>query len=135
MACMVPSSPLPPCKATNTTSTPASVAACSALVCPARISASSSEAGGASLTRELRKRTSSSPVSRPRDVSMASTSCPDSRNARTICAPLAIDTSRSSLVPPNSTAILSGLVCIATGLQFVGVSRGAREGILLRHNR
>src|ERR1700722_6576956 len=131
MAWMVPFSPVPPCRAANTTSTPPSVAACSALDCPERIIARASEAGGASLTRELRKRTSSAPLSSPRDVSIASTSCPAARNASTTCAPLAIETSRSSLVPPNSTAILSGLVCISTDLLFVCVVRWV-SGYVLR---
>src|SRR5690606_31233774 len=41
----------------------------------------------------------------PRAVSTATTSWPRDRNARNTCAPLAMETSRSSLVPPSKTAI------------------------------
>ena len=48
---------------------------------------------------------SAGPASRPAAVSTATTSWPRLRSTGMICAALAMETSRSSLVPPNNTAI------------------------------
>jgi hypothetical protein len=61
--------------------------------------------GGSGATPLANNCLSSAGGNRPVAVSTAKTSCPRPRNAGMICAALAIDTSRSSLVPPNKTAI------------------------------
>lgn len=60
--------------------------------------------GGAEPTPAESSLRSSAAVKRPVAVSTANTSWPRSRKAGTICAALAMETSRSSLVPPNNTA-------------------------------
>src|SRR5579863_3940474 len=103
---MRPSSPAPPCRAMKTTSTSriSRVLLVRASAEPRR-SASASLEGGCGATPAVSSRVSACAVSRPVAVSTAITSWPRLRRAGTICAALAIDTSRSSLVPPNKTAI------------------------------
>src|SRR5690606_6231573 len=105
-ACSVPSSPEPPWRARNATSMPSSSGARSSdATSPVRSTSSSARPGGSGDTPASSSRASSSPCSTPRAVSTAMTSCPRERSAFTTCAPLAMDTSRSSLVPPKRTAI------------------------------
>ena len=72
---------------------------------PRRIPASAEPEGGCGPTPLVSSRCSAGPESLPVAVSTAITSCPSPRSAGITCAALAIDTSRSSLVPPKRTAI------------------------------
>ena len=108
MAWMRPSSPAPPCKARNTNSTSLMLNAVgdSAMARP-RTFAICAFDGGSGATPVASRRRSAAESNRPVAVSTADTSWPRRRNAGMICAALAIETSRSSLVPPNSTAIFT----------------------------
>jgi hypothetical protein len=71
----------------------------------ARITRKSWSSGGAGATPRASKVACSWSVKIPRKVSTAKTWCPICRSAFATWAPLAMETSRSELLPPNRTAI------------------------------
>src|SRR5580698_3135527 len=105
-ACTRPSSPAPPWSARKTTSTSRmSEALLVRASADSRMFARAVVDGGSGPTPLVSIFFSASAVSLPVTVSIAMTSCPRPRSAGMIWAALAIETSRSWLVPPKRTAI------------------------------
>jgi len=69
--------------------------------------------GGSTATPAVSNLCSAASDNLPVAASTATTSCPSPRNAGITWAALAIETSRSSLVPPNRTAIFIARILAA----------------------